>query len=610
MTLGTRFTRAGAAAGLLAGLLVAVLVTAGFRVEGLPTSRIPSDVAEAPAPSSRTEPAVLEHKGPPKPARAHRKELPAAFTQAAPTSLADLKAIEEHVKKLVARVSPAVVAVEVGEGSGSGVVITADGLVLTAGHVSERADREVRFTFPNGKTARGRTLGSEHDTDTGLLRINDPGPWPCVTMGDLVEDVPGDWVLALGHPGGFDSKRSLVVRLGRIIRLSSDALQTDCPLQPGDSGGPLFDMHGCVIGIHSAISRSLAENFHVPISAFYDSWAELENGGSGREATTATEPRDFSRGPGLPRARYRSGDQTLRAFAPVSELTRRSIVKFNVNGETVALGTVMDGDGLVLTKASELKRGKLTCWLAVDKEVEARVLGIDETEDLALVRVDSQELRPILWSDGDVAEGQWAITPGIAPTPHAVGIISASSRRIRPQRAFIGVWFDFSVSTPKVGELLPGFGAEKAGVKPGDIIVAVNQTTVTNRDQIMDLLREFPAGQIVKLRLKRATEPVDVAIEMMSPTDNPSEASSARTRRFTRLGGEISRRAEGFERAIEHDTVLVPWLCGGPLVNLDGKALGLNIARASRVTTFALPPKLVRRVFDELKSRFGRSTAL
>jgi serine protease Do len=60
-----------------------------------------------------------------------------------------------------------------------------------------------------------------------------------------------------------------------MIRLGSDTLQTDCPISPGDSGGPLFDMHGHVIGIHSAISSSLAQNYHVPISEFYENWAVL-----------------------------------------------------------------------------------------------------------------------------------------------------------------------------------------------------------------------------------------------------------------------------------------------------------------------------------------------
>lgn len=221
---------------------------------------------------------------PPKPAPVRRADLEEGFTKPRPTSIAELKAMERRVKDLVHKVSPAVVAVEIDGSSGSGVVISADGLVLTAGHVASEADRRVRFTFPDGKTVRGLSLGAA-DYDTGLMRITEPGPWPYVPLGDLNQAQPGDWVLALGHPGGFDLRRSLVVRLGRIIRILPDILQTDCTISLGDSGGPLFDMHGRVIGIHSAINASLVGNFHVPINEFYDEWQHLA------KATLNNEPR-------------------------------------------------------------------------------------------------------------------------------------------------------------------------------------------------------------------------------------------------------------------------------------------------------------------------------
>jgi serine protease Do len=202
-------------------------------------------------------------------------ELPAAF-RSNPESIADLQLIEHHIQQLVDKVSPAVVAVEIGNGSGSGVIISADGLVLTAGHVCGEPNLNVRFTFPNGKIVRGKTIGIGSENDTGLMRITDSGPWPHVEPGEVESARNGDWVLALGHPGGFDLRRSLVVRLGRIIRLSPD-LQTDCTISPGDSGGPLFDMYGRVIGIHSFISTAMADNFHVPITAFYNEWDTMAN---------------------------------------------------------------------------------------------------------------------------------------------------------------------------------------------------------------------------------------------------------------------------------------------------------------------------------------------
>ncbi len=308
----------------------------------------------------------------------------------------------------------------------------------------------------------------------------------------------------------------------------------------------------------------------------------------------------------LPRDRYTSGESTLRALAPLSAATRSSIVKFNVDGTTVALGTVVDASGLVLTKASELKRGTLTCWLATEKEVKAEVLAVDEDEDLALVRVQARDLKPIQWAEGDAAIGQWAVTPGIAATPQAVGIVSALPHRIRPPRALIGVQFDFRSPKPVIETVFPGLGAEKVGLKPGDIIVGVNGHAVTNREEIVEILRDFEAGRNVKLRVQRHETQFTATVRMMTPKAGQLDVPSDSAREYSRLRGQVSLRSEGFQQVIEHDTPLQPWLCGGPLLNLDGKAIGINIARASRVSTYALPAPLVKRELYNLKSGVKR----
>jgi len=82
----------------------------------------------------------------------------------------------------------------------------------------------------------------------------------------------GQWVLAVGHPGGIDKARGLVVRVGRIIDNRKTSLRTDCTLVGGDSGGPLFDMNGDVIGIHSRIGQTLADNLHVPADVYSEKW--------------------------------------------------------------------------------------------------------------------------------------------------------------------------------------------------------------------------------------------------------------------------------------------------------------------------------------------------
>jgi serine protease Do len=306
--------------------------------------------------------------------------------------------------------------------------------------------------------------------------------------------------------------------------------------------------------------------------------------------------------PALARDYYRSGEETLQVLAPVSAATRFSIVKVTVNGETVGLGTVMDTDGFVLAKASELKPGKLACWLAADREVPAEMLGVDEDEDLALLRVRDKSLKPVVWATNDVAIGQWAITPGIAATPHALGIVSAPPRRIYRAQGYVGILFDLTKQPPTIKELAHGMGAEKAGLKPQDVILAVNSSAVSNREQVVDLVRKMQEGETVKLSIQREKERFDSDIELMAPRFFSSGSGADQESRLAGMSGQVSRRAAGFERAIEHDTVLVPWLCGGPLVNLDGQAIGLNISRASRVTTYALPPDLVWKAFERLKA--------
>jgi serine protease Do len=92
-----------------------------------------------------------------------------------------------------------------------------------------------------------------------------------------------------------------------------------------------------------------------------------------------------------------------------------------------------------------------------------------------------------------------------------------------------------------------------------------------------------------------------VDVELKSGSADLSTDEDAGPPRGRQMSGAVSRRSEGFDEIIEHDTVLEPWLCGGPLMNLDGKAIGMNIARAGRVSTYALPADLVKRILKNLQ---------
>jgi serine protease Do len=204
-------------------------------------------------------------------------KLPAAFSKPAPESVEELKAIQEHVAKLVENVMPAVVSVRVGASFGSGVIVSKDGFVLTAGHVSGTPGRDVKIYFHDGTTADGKTLGGNHGIDSGMIKITTKGDWPFVDMGDASTSAmkPGDWCMVVAHPGGFKKGRTPPVRLGRLLKTNDNTLTTDCILVGGDSGGPLFDMHGRVVGINSRIGEPLSANMHVPVNPFRDHWDKI-----------------------------------------------------------------------------------------------------------------------------------------------------------------------------------------------------------------------------------------------------------------------------------------------------------------------------------------------
>jgi len=192
-----------------------------------------------------------------------------------PESLEQLLDVQDRVRAVVEKATPATVCIRAGGGSGSGVIVSEDGLVLTAGHVAMRPGQRMTFIFPDGSTARGESLGVNEGIDSGLARITDEGPWPFVEMGSLDGIERGDWCVAMGHPGGFDEERPIVARLGRVILNRDDVVQSNCTIIGGDSGGPLFDLDGRVIGIHSRIGGGLTANFHVPITTYTQTWDRL-----------------------------------------------------------------------------------------------------------------------------------------------------------------------------------------------------------------------------------------------------------------------------------------------------------------------------------------------
>jgi serine protease Do len=211
-------------------------------------------------------------------AAADELKLPPALSKPVPETVDDLKQIQAHVKTILTRVMPAVVNLKIGAAQGSGIIISEDGYVLTAGHVSGEPDRKAVVTFPDGKEVEGKTLGWNRGVDSGLVKITTPGKYQFCEMGKSGELKKGDWCIAIGHPAGFQKNRTPPVRLGRTTATNPSLIRTDCVLVGGDSGGPLFDMYGRVIGIHSRIEPAITGNVHVPVDTYRDTWEYLVKG--------------------------------------------------------------------------------------------------------------------------------------------------------------------------------------------------------------------------------------------------------------------------------------------------------------------------------------------
>ncbi len=192
-----------------------------------------------------------------------------------PKGVADLKALESRIQKAVAKVTPSVVAVA----GGSGVVVSSDGYVLTVAHVGERAGRPVDVVFADGRRARAVTLGNDRGVDAGMLKLAGSGPWPSAEMGTSGDLQPGQWCLTLGYPMTFEHGKSPVVRIGRVLANRQAEIITDCTIMGGDSGAPLLNLDGKVIGIGTKCDNfSLVYNIHVPIDRFRDEWSALVQG--------------------------------------------------------------------------------------------------------------------------------------------------------------------------------------------------------------------------------------------------------------------------------------------------------------------------------------------
>ena len=296
----------------------------------------------------------------------------------------------------------------------------------------------------------------------------------------------------------------------------------------------------------------------------------------------------------------RLSPEFVSLFKDVSKSMEEATAVVMSDGKQVALGTVIDADGLILTKASELKRN-LVCQVG-DETFEAKVIGIHGKTDLALLKIDADSLSVVNWAEQTTNEiGNWVISPKAQRSDTAIGVISTlTARQIKRSRPFVGITMTNKDNGIQITSVVNRSPADISGLLVGDVIYKVDDQAVKEIKDLQNILGQFDAGDRVTLDVIRYKEKIQIRVtlaefEKLAP-------SSQRRNQQNSMGSKLSRRRKDFPLALQHDSMLQSNTCGGPLLDLSGNAIGINIARAGRVASYALPLETLLPVIKSLKT--------
>jgi serine protease Do len=295
-----------------------------------------------------------------------------------------------------------------------------------------------------------------------------------------------------------------------------------------------------------------------------------------------------------------------KLFAEATSSAAASTVRIECDGKDVALGTIVSADGYILTKGSEL-RGPITCVLRDGSAYDAKQVGYHKPSDLALVKIDADGLRPVKFADRKAAiVGNWVAATGTESEPIAVGVVSAAARKLygeqslieNANKGYLGIGLESNEEDEGavIREVMPGAAAAKAKLKKGDVICELSGKAIKNRDALIALLENYRPGETITVRVRRGEEELSLKVKLGSKSDFDRGSFQ------NAMGGALSGRRTGFPAIIQHDTVIRPTDCGGPLVDLSGHVLGVNIARAGRVETWTIPGDVIAPILKDLKA--------
>ncbi len=393
--------------------------------------------------------------------------------------------IQDGIRETVARVTPTFVSV----GGGSGVIIDEDGYFLTNYHVASQIFRQTDTTtvlLTSGKSYTARKISYDPYGDTALCKIEPPEgsneKFPYAKMGDSDNLEQGQVVIAVGNPFSLslgDAQPTVTVGFAsagnRYITTRgdqgpayTDAIMIDASINPGNSGGPLFDINGNLLGINGLM---------------FSRFGHRSNTGVGY-AVSINQIKRF-----LPLLRK----QTFAYHGTINGLTLESFPP-DCKGaiiKTVEPGTLAEKTGFKTGDVVIEVNGNATKTNACF----AREIHTWPEDTMFKVRIKRGKKEEMLSFKSERIPVPWA----------------------NPDKALLGVVFDQAFPGPgaKIDEVVEDYGAEKAGLKAGDIILKIDGASVPDIPATRQLLRRKNVGDKVELTIKRGSETLEVAVEMM-----------------------------------------------------------------------------------------------
>jgi len=379
---------------------------------------------------------------------------------------------------------------------GSGFVISPDGYIVTNNHVIDNAD-EVKVQFKNNeKPLTAKIIGRDPETDLALLKIDGKSNLPYLEFGDSGKVKVGEWVLAIGNPFGLENTVTLgiVSAKGRIIGAGpfDNFIQTDASINPGNSGGPLIDLDGKVIGINTAIVASgQGIGFAIPSGMAKDVIAQLREGKSVKRGWIGVTIQDID-------------ENTAKALG--MENTKGALVTSVLDGQPAGKAGIKTGDVITAVSGQKIDNtNELLRRIAALKpgdSVEMNLLrkGSPLTVSVTLGERDAKKLAQ---QGGPGEDGGDATAPAEAQAKS----IGLTLRSVTGKEAkALGMDKARGVLVTEVED---GSEAEQSDVRPGDVVLEVNQRAVNTPEEFKKVVAEDGKDKgVVMLQIKRQRQTV------------------------------------------------------------------------------------------------------